>query len=421
MLQKEEWGICLMINNDVIKSTKKNLIKINLVVVSSFLIIFSLCIYGYFKVQTYKNVDNHLKDELEYINVQLNRNHLYAIPKLLDPKNIVYIYKDNQVKYFTPNGYFKDHIPYNNSENLGFNTYKYNGYTFRELKFNISGYTIQIIRNIDSEMGLLNKLLIIFFVGAIFAMIITYFIALYLTKKALVPIERTWNNQVKFIQDASHELRTPIAVIASKLESMLKHPQNSISDEVETIADAMRENRRLKKMVNDLLHLTKEESISKLNIEEFNIIEFIESISSDYIEIADIQNKTFDYKFENKTNKITTDKNKLRQLIVIFIDNAFKYTNEGDNIKIILNEKDNNFIISIKDTGIGISENEIGLIFDRFFRSENVRDKDIDGSGIGLSIASMVVKTLKGNIKVESKLNEGTKFDIYIPKKLKNN
>lgn len=174
-------------------------------------------------------------------------------------------------------------------------------------------------------------------------------------------------------------------------------------------------------MVNDLLHLTKEESISKLNIEELNIIEFIESISSDYIEIADIQNKTFDYKFENKTNKITTDKNKLRQLIVIFIDNAFKYTNEGDNIKIILNEKDNNFIISIKDTGIGISENEIGLIFDRFFRSENVRDKDIDGSGIGLSIASMVVKTLKGNIKVESKLNEGTKFDIYIPKKLKNN
>ena len=111
-----------MINNDVIKSTKKNLIKINLVVVSSFLIIFSLCIYGYFKAQTYKNVDNHLKDELEYINVQLNRNHLYAIPKLLDPKNIVYIYKDNQVKYFTPNGYFKDHIPYNNSENLGFNT-----------------------------------------------------------------------------------------------------------------------------------------------------------------------------------------------------------------------------------------------------------------------------------------------------------
>ncbi|MCG4735047.1 sensor histidine kinase, partial [Casaltella massiliensis] len=73
-----------------------------------------------------------------------------------------------------------------------------------------------------------------------------YFIALYLTKKALVPIEKTWSNQVKFIQDASHELRTPITIISSKLESLLKNPENSISDEIETIADAMKENRRLK-------------------------------------------------------------------------------------------------------------------------------------------------------------------------------
>ena len=92
-----------MINNDILIKTKKNLIKINIAVVGSFLIIFSLCIYGYFKAQTYKNVDSYLKEELEYIGIQLERNHLYVAPKLLDPKNIVYIYKDNQVKYFTPN------------------------------------------------------------------------------------------------------------------------------------------------------------------------------------------------------------------------------------------------------------------------------------------------------------------------------
>lgn len=410
-----------MINNDVLVSTKKNLIKINIAVVSSFLIIFSLCIYGYFKAQTYKNVDSHLKDELEYVNIQLNRNNLYVVPKLLDPKNMVYIYKDNQVKYFTPNGYFRDYIPYNNSDSLGFNTYKYNGYTFRELKFNMSGYTIQVIRNIDSEMGLLNKLLGVFFVGAIIAIVTTYFIALYLTKKALVPIEKTWNNQVKFIQDASHELRTPISIVASKLESILKHPQNSVSDEVETIADAMRENRRLKKMVNDLLHLTKEESINKLEIEEFDINKLIENISSDYIEIAEIHDKMFSCNFENKNRYITTDKNKLRQLIVIFIDNALKYTRKDDCINISLYEKENSFIISIQDTGIGINNEEIDFIFDRFFRSENVRDKEIDGSGIGLSIAKMIITSLKGNIKVYSVLDKETKFDITVPKKIKNN
>ncbi len=410
-----------MINNDILIKTKKNLIKINIAVVGSFLIIFSLCIYGYFKAQTYKNVDSYLKEELEYIGIQLERNHLYVAPKLLDPKNIVYIYKDNQVKYFTPNGYFKDFIPYNNSKGLGFSSYKEDGYTFRELKFNVAGYTIQIIRNIDSEMVLLNRLLAVFFVGVIFAIIITYFIALYLTKKALVPIERTWNNQVKFIQDASHELRTPITIISSKLESILKHPQNSISDEVETIADAMKENRRLKKMVNDLLHLTKEESITNLQIEEFDINDLIKDISNDYIEIADMYDKQFSYDFYESNSIIITDKAKLRQLILIFIDNAFKYTNEGDYINISVSDRDNNFIISIKDSGIGVKDDEVNLIFDRFFRSENVRDKDIDGSGIGLSIAKMIVNSLKGNIKVYSKINKGTTFDIALPKKIKNN
>lgn len=410
-----------MINSDILYSTRKKLIKINIAVVGSFLIIFSLCIYSYFKMQTYNNVDTHLKQELEYIGVQLDLNKLHLTPKLLDPKNMVYIYKDNKVKFFTPNGYFKDSIPYNNSRNLGFNTYKYNLYTFRELKFNINGYTIQIIRNIDSEMMLLNKLLIIFFIGTVLAIVITYFIALYLTKKALIPIEKTWNNQVKFIQDASHELRTPITIISSKLESLLKNPKNSISDEIETIADAMKENRRLKKMVNDLLDLTKEESITKLNMEEFDVFELVKNISQNYMEISDIHGKKFSYSFIGDNPFIVSDKCKLRQLLIIFIDNAFKYTNEGDSININVNNKENSCLISIKDSGIGIEEKEINLVFDRFFRSNVVRESGIDGSGIGLSTANMIIKSLKGNINVYSKLNKGTEFNITLPKKIKNN
>lgn len=410
-----------MINNDVLSSTRKNLIKINLAVVGSFLIIFSLCIYSYFKLQTYKNVDSHLKEELEYIGMQIGVNNLYITPKLLDPKNMVYIYKDSKVKYFTPNGYFKDTIPYNNSSELGFNIYKYNSYTFRELKFNANGYTIQVIRNIDSEMGLLNKLLVIFFIGTVLAIVTTYFIALYLTRKALIPIEKTWNNQVKFIQDASHELRTPITIISSKLENLLKHPKNSISDEVETIADAMKENRRLKKMVNNLLDLTKEESISKLYIEKFDINELIKDISKDYMEISDIHGKKFSYDFKGSDSFIVSDKSKLRQLLVIFIDNAFKYTNEGDCIDIKVSNRESNCTISIKDSGIGIDKKDINLIFDRFFRSDRVREIGIDGSGIGLSIASMIVKSLRGDIKIHSKLNEETEFNITLPKKIKNN
>lgn len=405
-----------MINNKVFLKTKNNLIKINIAVVGSFLILFSLGIYGYFKTITYKNIDSYLQDEFEYIGIQLSKNP-FIPPSPNDPKNMIYVYKDNKIKYFTPNGYFKDILPYNKSEHLGFNSYKYNGFTFRELKLNIYEYTIQIIRSVDSEMYLLKQLLTVFFAGIVLAIIITYFIALYLTKKALVPIESAWNNQVKFVQDASHELRTPIAIISSKLEGVLKKPENTINDELETIADAMKETRRLKKMINDLLHLTKEDNIVNLNLREVNIKEIIENIYDNYIEIAQMQEKSFTYKFYMNDEILITDESKLKQLILIFIDNAFKYTNKNDEILISVRENDNNIVISVQDSGIGINSDEINLIFDRFFRSENVRNKDIDGSGIGLSIAKMIIVNLKGSINVSSKINEGTKFDLIIPKR----
>ena len=195
---------------------------------------------------------------------------------------------------------------------------------------------------------------------------------------------------------------------------MLKHPNSTISDEVETIADAMSEIRRSKKMISDLLSLTKEEAITKLNITEVNIKNFIKDICVDYVDIADIQEKRFEMNFNLKNETIFTDENKLRQLLLIFIDNAFKYTKENDFIAININQKDNVYTeIFIIDSGVGIKQEDIPYIFDRFFRSENVRDKDIDGSGIGLSIAKMIAINLGAEISVKCENNK-TEFKIII-------
>ena len=385
-----------MINKKVFNKTKSSLIKINIAVVLSFLILFSIFIYTYFKGVTYKSIDNKLNNELESIAIQLTRQSMiYPVTKY--PSNMIYIYKRDRVMYYTPqNGYFSDVLPnrYTNKLNDIF-TFSENGYTFRELNVEIDEYQIQIIRNIDSEISSLRQLIFVFIIGILISLIITYYLAVYLTKKALIPIETAWNNQAKFIQDASHELRTPISIISSKLERMLKHPNSTISDEVETIADAMSEIRRSKKMISDLLSLTKEEAITKLNITEVNIKNFIKDICVDYVDIADIQEKRFEMNFNLKNETIFTDENKLRQLLLIFIDNAFKYTKENDFIAININQKDNVYTeISIIDSGVGIKQEDIPYIFDRFFRSENVRDKDIDGSGIGLSIAKMIAINL---------------------------
>ena len=407
-----------MINKKVFNKTKSSLIKINIAVVLGFLILFSIFIYTYFKGVTYKSIDSKLNDELESIAIQLTRKSIiYPVTKY--PSNMIYIYKDDRVRYYTSqNGYFNDVLPnrYTNKLNDIF-TFNENGYTFRELNVEIGEYQIQIIRNIDSEISSLRQLIFVFIIGILISLIITYYLAIYLTKKALVPIETAWNNQAKFIQDASHELRTPISIISSKLERMLKHPNSTISDEVETIADAMSEIRRSKKMISDLLSLTKEEAITKLNISEVNIRNFIEDICVDYIDIADIQDKKFDVNFNLKNETIFTDKNKLRQLLLILIDNAFKYTKEKDFIFLSLNQKDNSYTeISIIDSGVGIKQEDIPYIFDRFFRSENVRDKDIDGSGIGLSIAKMISINLEAEISVKCENNK-TEFKIIIPNK----
>ena len=407
-----------MINKKVFNKTKSSLIKINIAVVLGFLILFSIFIYTYFKGVTYKSIDNKLNDELESIVTQLTRQSMvYPVTKY--PSNMIYVYKGDRVRYYTSqNGYFSDVLPnrYTNKLNDIF-TFSENGYIFRELNVEIDEYQIQIIRNIDSEISSLRQLIFVFIIGILISLIITYYLAIYLTKKALVPIETAWNNQAKFIQDASHELRTPISIVSSKLERMLKHPNSTISDEVETISDAMSEIRRSKKMISDLLSLTKEEAITKLNISEVNIKNFIKDICVDYVDIADIQEKEFDIYFNLKNETIFTDENKFRQLLLIFIDNAFKYTKEKDSISININQKDNTYTeIYIIDSGVGINKEDIPYIFDRFFRSENVRDKDIDGSGIGLSIAKMIAINLGAEISVKCENNK-TEFKIIIQNK----
>lgn len=407
-----------MINKNVFTETRKRLIKINLLVVGGFLLIFSSFIFFYFKELTYTNLDTIIEEELESINAQFSRSSIFNPIVLNDPSNMVYVYENGRIRYYTENRYFENFYP--NVEGIKkdtFSTWYNNGYTFRVLNLNIGKYTIEIIRNIDSEMSALKQLLFSLIIGILISLIVAYFIAIYLTRKALSPIETAWSNQAKFIQDASHELRTPIAIVSSKLEGMLRNPSNTISDEVETVADAMRETRRMKKMINDLLSLSKEDYISKINLESINIEELVFNIYNDYEEIAEMQDKEFIVKGELKNKIIVTDKNKLKQLILIFLENAFKYTNANDNVEIILGEKEGFTSISVKDTGIGIKKEDLPHIFDRFFRSELVRNQDIDGSGIGLSIAKMLSVNLKYDVNVDSKLGEYTIFEIKIPKK----
>ena len=119
----------------------------------------------------------------------------------------------------------------------------------------------------------------------------------------------------------------------------------------------------------------------------------------------------FDY---NKEIKI--DRTKINQLMVILIDNAIKYTEEGDSIEISTFLKDGKCIIEVKDTGIGVSEEGLTRIFERFYRDDKARNRETGGTGLGLSIASTIVKAHGGNIKASHNNPKGTIFTIRLPR-----
>ena len=314
------------------------------------------------------------------------------------------------------NPYFGEDEPNFKSDENGIYTYSTKeGYEIRACIYTYKNCKIKILREISSEISSRRQLLFTMIKAVIIFCVLTYFIAIYLTRNALKLIERTCNNQAKFIQDVSHELRTPITIVSSKLEGLLKHPNNTINDEVESIADAMNETRRLKKMINDLLTLTKEDYVDVIQKEEVDLEFLVKDLCDDFFDIAMIQNKTLKVSSNLKHKNILSDKNKLRQLFVIFLDNAFKYTEEEDYIKVSLNEKGEKIIVKIEDNGLGIKKEEIPHLFDRFFRSENVRNKDIDGSGIGLSIAKVICDSLKYKLEVDSEYGKWTEFKISIP------
>ena len=205
----------MKINKDVFAKTKKKLLRINMLVVMCFLCMLLAFTMVYFRYITYSNIDKEIGQEFKHIVTQLD-NSEYEPIKLLDPKDMVYIYENGRIKYYTENDYFDKILPERKSDtDEVFTKYRENGHFFKELNINVGDYHIQIIRNIDSEMFSISKLIsIILFLGII-SLIFIYMISLYLTKKALVPIETAWKNQAKFIQDASHELRRPITIFSS--------------------------------------------------------------------------------------------------------------------------------------------------------------------------------------------------------------
>lgn len=237
----------------------------------------------------------------------------------------------------------------------------------------------------------------------------------FLAGRALIPIQNSWEKQQQFVSDASHELRTPLAVIQSKTDVLFQSPSATIEEKAVDISTISKECRRLSKLVSNLLLLARSDS-NQIEMEKktFELDKLLEEIINPYKEIASYQEKAMILKVERDIT-FMGDRERIHQMMVILLDNAMKYTNEEGHIQIDCIQTSNSIRIRVKDNGIGVKEEDIPNLFDRFYQGDKARSMS-EGAGLGLSIANWIVEKHYGKISVESKWGEGTCFEVIFPK-----
>lgn len=314
---------------------------------------------------------------------------------------------------------------------------------------------IQVVKNMENEYFFLKLLFALMFIADAIGIFVSFIAGYIVTKRALRPVDymtkevreidahglnkrlkiygnddeltrlaKTFNDmldrledsfrrQDTFVSDASHELRTPISVIKGYVDMLDRWGKDNRAVLQEAIDAIKKEIDDMEKLIKRLLLLAKGDSKTlKLNKEQFILSDVINEVVEEIKMLSEDRNIIV--KIENNI-KIVADKNLIKELIRIFMDNAVKYTESDGNIEIICRTDKANAYIIIKDDGIGIPNKDISRIFDRFYRVDKARAKETGGTGLGLSIAKRIIDEHGGNVMVKSEISKGTEFTITLP------
>lgn len=228
-------------------------------------------------------------------------------------------------------------------------------------------------------------------------------------------LELTFERQKQFIGDASHELRTPLTIIESYANLLRRWAASDPALREEALDAIHSESVRLKELINNLLRLIDTDKEEQVKWVTFDLRSLIESTASSIQLTFDRQIIT-NFKNNNDDTIMTKgDPEKIKQLLIIMLDNAIKYSKKP--IQIHVDKEFRHIKIQIIDQGIGIAKEDIPHLFDRFYRTDKARNRKHGGVGLGLSIAENIVKLHHGTITVNSEPGEGTTITIRLPRK----
>ena len=226
-------------------------------------------------------------------------------------------------------------------------------------------------------------------------------------------IEKETTIRQQMFADISHELKTPLTVLATKLETSLEHNKPLATEDTAALYDEVI---RLKSMVGEMQDLSRLEA--KQAVLNKTLIDF-GSFFSEFLTLveAEAEDRKIDFQVTivPGTDYCYADPYRLKQIVLNLVNNGLRYTQEHGKVELKVESDDKNFIITVTDNGMGISEEDLPYIFQRFYRAEKSRERSSGGSGLGLAITKGFVEAHGGTITVQSTLGEGSSFKVTLP------
>lgn len=269
-----------------------------------------------------------------------------------------------------------------------------------------------VLMSRQPQITVLNNLLKVFISIGSASLILLLLISIYLTNKSIKPIKETFEKQKQFIADASHELKTPLAIIKTNTSLILSNKNATVESQGKWLNYINNQIARMTELLDEMLSLAKLDTNKELQeFKEFNLSKLLNNI------LLTFEAVIFENKIELESNILENiclkgDKESIKKVVIILLDNAIKYTNKSGKINVDLQKEKNKIKLKIKNTGEGIEKEELERIFERFYRVDTSRARETGGYGLGLSIAKSIIDSHNGKIYAESNIGKDTTFII---------
>jgi two-component system phosphate regulon sensor histidine kinase PhoR len=219
-----------------------------------------------------------------------------------------------------------------------------------------------------------------------------------------------------FVANVSHELRTPLSILRGYIEVLFDEPQTSREELTRILSIMERHSKRLQRLVDDLLSLAQlESSHAELEISVVRMDELFNNLIRDWKEKLTGKNLKVVVDLPSETSVLRADGTRLEEALHNLLDNAVKFSPDNGQIRLQGTRCDSNVVLSVADNGIGISKEHLPRIFERFYRADKARSRELGGTGLGLAIVKHIAQLHGGRVEAESELGRGTTIRIVLP------